>query len=232
MLSRPRAEDVTIFTGDLALLLRTGARINDALELLATDADIGRMRPDDRRARRFGSFRRELRRGARPPSRGFPARLCRAGPGRRGFRRAGPDSGGAERGAPARRGAEAPPHRRVALSRVPVARRGRRAAVLPHSSCCRNSPTCFAISTPSWTPSLAAFLGAVRVSCAPTARRSPPASLGLILATWLALRCAGSGARAPSSAIVARLPLVRPASWTTAVRACSAATSACCCRAA
>ncbi len=44
-LSRPRAEEVTIFTADLALLLRTGARINDALELLAADADIGRMRP-------------------------------------------------------------------------------------------------------------------------------------------------------------------------------------------
>ena len=43
--SRPRAEDVTVFTGDLALLLRTGARINDALELLAADADVGRMRP-------------------------------------------------------------------------------------------------------------------------------------------------------------------------------------------
>ena len=43
--SRPRAEDLTIFTGDLALLLRTGARINDALELLATDPDAGRMRP-------------------------------------------------------------------------------------------------------------------------------------------------------------------------------------------
>ena len=44
LFSRPRAEDLTIFTGDLALLLRTGARINDALELLATDADVGRMR--------------------------------------------------------------------------------------------------------------------------------------------------------------------------------------------
>jgi general secretion pathway protein F len=43
-LSRPRPEEVTIFTADLALLLRTGARINDALELLAADADIGRMR--------------------------------------------------------------------------------------------------------------------------------------------------------------------------------------------
>src|ERR1700730_15415744 len=44
-LSRPRPEDVTIFTGDLALLLQTGARINDALELLSDDSDIGRLRP-------------------------------------------------------------------------------------------------------------------------------------------------------------------------------------------
>jgi general secretion pathway protein F len=44
-LTRPRAEDATIFTGDLALLLHTGARINDALELLAGDAEMSRMRP-------------------------------------------------------------------------------------------------------------------------------------------------------------------------------------------
>ncbi|MCI0600769.1 MAG: type II secretion system F family protein [Beijerinckiaceae bacterium] len=44
-LSRPRPQDVTVFTGDLALLLQTGARINDALELLSSDADIGRLRP-------------------------------------------------------------------------------------------------------------------------------------------------------------------------------------------
>jgi len=44
-LSRPRNEDVTIFTGDLALLLRTGARINEALDLLAGDAENARMRP-------------------------------------------------------------------------------------------------------------------------------------------------------------------------------------------
>jgi general secretion pathway protein F len=43
-LSRPRTEDVTVFTRDLALLLRAGARINDALELLAQDVDIGRLR--------------------------------------------------------------------------------------------------------------------------------------------------------------------------------------------
>ena len=42
--NKPRAEDVTIFTRDLALLLRAGARINDALELLGTDKDSGRLR--------------------------------------------------------------------------------------------------------------------------------------------------------------------------------------------
>lgn len=45
LLSRPRTEDITVFTRDLALLLKAGARINDALELLAQDIDIGRLRP-------------------------------------------------------------------------------------------------------------------------------------------------------------------------------------------
>lgn len=45
LFTHPRAEDLTIFTGDLALLLRTGARIHEALELLAGNSDIGRMRP-------------------------------------------------------------------------------------------------------------------------------------------------------------------------------------------
>jgi general secretion pathway protein F len=43
--SRPRVEDVTVFTSDLALLLKAGARIDDALGLLAIDMDIGRLRP-------------------------------------------------------------------------------------------------------------------------------------------------------------------------------------------
>src|SRR6202158_15685 len=43
--NQPKAEDVTIFTRDLALLLRAGARINDGLELLAADPDFGRRRP-------------------------------------------------------------------------------------------------------------------------------------------------------------------------------------------
>lgn len=42
---RPKAEDVTVFTRDLALLLKAGARIDDALDLLAADMDIGRLRP-------------------------------------------------------------------------------------------------------------------------------------------------------------------------------------------
>ena len=41
---RARPEDVTVFTRDLALLLKAGARINDALELLSQDIDIGRLR--------------------------------------------------------------------------------------------------------------------------------------------------------------------------------------------
>ncbi|MGQ4274800.1 type II secretion system F family protein [Terrihabitans sp. B22-R8] len=40
----PKPADVTLFTRDLALLLRAGARLNDALELLADDADLGRMK--------------------------------------------------------------------------------------------------------------------------------------------------------------------------------------------
>ena len=44
-LSKPSAEDVTIFTRDLALLLKAGARLDSALDLLATDMDIGRLRP-------------------------------------------------------------------------------------------------------------------------------------------------------------------------------------------
>jgi general secretion pathway protein F len=45
LFNKPKAEDVTIFTRDLALLLRAGARINDGLELLAADPDFGRLRP-------------------------------------------------------------------------------------------------------------------------------------------------------------------------------------------
>jgi len=43
--NKPKPEDITIFTRDLALLLRAGARINDGLELLAADRDFGRLRP-------------------------------------------------------------------------------------------------------------------------------------------------------------------------------------------
>src|SRR4051812_2282365 len=41
---RIRPEEITTFTFDLALLLRAGARLDDALGFLAGDADIGRLR--------------------------------------------------------------------------------------------------------------------------------------------------------------------------------------------
>jgi general secretion pathway protein F len=44
LFNQPRPEDVTVFTRDLALLLRAGARVNDGLELLSGDRDIGRLR--------------------------------------------------------------------------------------------------------------------------------------------------------------------------------------------
>ena len=49
--SSPRPADVTIFTRDLSLLLKAGARLDDALELLATDMDVGRLRPVIRKIR-------------------------------------------------------------------------------------------------------------------------------------------------------------------------------------
>jgi general secretion pathway protein F len=45
LFNRPSAAEVTTFTKDLALLLKAGARLDDALELLAGDADVGRLRP-------------------------------------------------------------------------------------------------------------------------------------------------------------------------------------------
>jgi general secretion pathway protein F len=45
LFNQPRPEDVTVFTRDLALLLKAGARLDDALELLASDTDIGRLHP-------------------------------------------------------------------------------------------------------------------------------------------------------------------------------------------
>ncbi len=43
--NQPGPEEVTTFTRDLALLLKAGARLDDALDLLASDADVGRLRP-------------------------------------------------------------------------------------------------------------------------------------------------------------------------------------------
>ena len=45
LFGRPGSAEVTTFTRDLALLLKAGARLDDALELLGSDADVGQLRP-------------------------------------------------------------------------------------------------------------------------------------------------------------------------------------------
>ena len=45
LFGKPSAAEITTFTRDLALLLKAGARLDDALELLSGDADVGKMRP-------------------------------------------------------------------------------------------------------------------------------------------------------------------------------------------
>jgi general secretion pathway protein F len=42
---RPSAGEITTFTRDMALLLKAGARLDAALELLSSDSDVGRLRP-------------------------------------------------------------------------------------------------------------------------------------------------------------------------------------------
>jgi general secretion pathway protein F len=45
LFGKPSAAEITTFTRDLALLLKAGAGLDDALELLSGDADVGKMRP-------------------------------------------------------------------------------------------------------------------------------------------------------------------------------------------
>ena len=85
--------EVTTFTRDLALLLKAGARLDDALELLAGDADVGRLRPVVARMRAALLSGEKSCRGGRRPSDTFPADVCGAGEGRRDFRDARPGAG-------------------------------------------------------------------------------------------------------------------------------------------
>ena len=85
---RVRAEDVTIFTLDLALLLKAGARLDRALELLATDSDIGRLRSTARCHSIEYSRRRKFCRRSRPPPCPVSTDVRGAGTGRRDLRNA------------------------------------------------------------------------------------------------------------------------------------------------
>ena len=85
---RPSAAEITTFTRDMALLLKAGARLDAALELLSGDSDVGRLRPvvGKLRAALLGgeSFADAVCR----PSGAVSADVWRAGAGRRGLRHA------------------------------------------------------------------------------------------------------------------------------------------------
>ncbi len=189
---RARAEDVTVFTRDLALLLKAGARLDDALELLATDIDIGRLRPtvgQDPRQRARG---RELRRGDLAPSRAVSADVCGAGARRRGLRHARPHSRGA--GAAS---ARAP--RRCAASSADALRYPAfvlfAAGACSSSfccSCCRNSPPCCATSTPSSIPVVATFIGLSDFLRAHCRGARAVSVVRAVLGGWLLLRRPGA----------------------------------------
>ncbi len=80
--SSPRPGDVTTFTRDLSLLLKAGARLDDALELLATDMDVGRLRPVIRKIRGCDPVGRQSGRGDRTSSGAVSADVRRIGQGR------------------------------------------------------------------------------------------------------------------------------------------------------
>ncbi len=83
---------------------RPARGIDDALELLAADTDIGRLRPVVGKTPRQYSRRRKLRRSARASSDLFPADVRRAGARRRGLRHARPYPRGARHRTAAHRG--------------------------------------------------------------------------------------------------------------------------------
>ncbi len=99
LFGRPSAAEITTFTRDLALLLKAGARLDDALELLSGDADVGRLRPVVGKLRAALLARRKLCRRGRRPSGAVSADVWRAGAGRRSLRHAGSGAGDAGRGA-------------------------------------------------------------------------------------------------------------------------------------
>ncbi len=75
LFGRPSPAEVTTFTRDLALLLKAGARLDDALELLASDADVGRLRPVVGKLRAARADRRKFRQRGCGPS-GAVSRRC------------------------------------------------------------------------------------------------------------------------------------------------------------
>ena len=103
LFGRPGRAEVTTFTRDLALLLKAGARLDDALELLAGDADVGRLRPVVAKLRAALLLSGELCRSGWRASVAVPTHVCGPDQGRRNFGNARPGVGTAGPGAIARR---------------------------------------------------------------------------------------------------------------------------------
>ena len=204
-----RAEDVTIFTRDLALLLHAGARIDDgartARRRSPMSAGCARSSP------RFGSRvarRRELCRGAGAASDAVSADVCGAGAGRRSLGHAGPGAGGAGRGAGAFRGDAPQADGRDAISAVRAGRGGRRA-------CCSSSlfvlPQFASVLQDFGAksdPVVSASSSIFGLSCAPIRTALLIAAAALIGGS-LACCCAGRSARRGIANALARLPGIR-----------------------
>ncbi len=127
---RPSAAEITTFTRDLALLLKAGARLDAALELLSSDSDVGRLRPV------VGKLRAALLSGesladavADHPTL-VSADVWRAGARRRSLGHARSGARDAGRGAGAIRTDAPQAHRRDAIPGLRAGRRRRRHAVL------------------------------------------------------------------------------------------------------
>ena len=128
---RAKSEDVTVFTLDLALLLKAGARLDDALELLVQRFRYRRPAPHGRENPRRDPVGRKLRRGADASSFPVSADVCRAGARRRSLRLARRNPRSARRRTGARRGAAPQARRCAALSGVRAACRDIGAVVFP-----------------------------------------------------------------------------------------------------
>ena len=217
---------MTVFTLDLALLLKAGARLDDALELLAADIDIGRLRPT------VAKVRASVLSGE-----SFADALV-ASPGACSRRCTWRSSGSAKRRARSTRSSKCwrtnarAPRRCGASSAMRCATR---------LSCCSRPSAVLVFFLFFVLPQFAAVLRdfgakldpfvAAFIGLSDFLRANKDMMLGglaaLLLAVWL-VAAAARGARRGRDRGSSRLPLVRSVAIASTARPCSAAISASC----